>query len=223
MLRLRIVLLGKPGSGKGTQGEYLAKALEIPRIVMSDLLKEEVRSGSDLGNLIRSHMDEGRLVPDEVVYMVLEKGLANALRGFILDGFPRNLRQAEWLDDFLSSRGLELDAVIHFDVSDLTVLRRMMGRLVCEKCGRTYNIFYDPPEDIRRCDCGGRLYQRNDDCYEKILKRLDVFREETEPLLDYYRARDKLVMIDASKDIEEVRKDALMALSELRVLRRSPK
>ncbi|MCS7102736.1 MAG: nucleoside monophosphate kinase, partial [Candidatus Korarchaeum sp.] len=148
MSLLRVVLLGKPGSGKGTQGESLAKVLEVPKIVMSDLLKEEVRSGSDLGGLIRSYMDEGKLVPDEVVYMVLEKGLVRASGGFILDGFPRNLKQAEWLDNFLSSRGLELDAVIYFDVSDLTVLRRMMGRLVCDSCGRTYNVFYDPPEDV---------------------------------------------------------------------------
>lgn len=211
---MRLVLLGKPGSGKGTQGGSLAEALGTPRIVMSDLLKEEVRSGSDLGSLIRGYMDEGRLVPDEVVYAVLERRFANAAGGFILDGFPRNLKQAEWLDNFLSSRGLELDAAIYFDVSDLIVLRRMMGRLVCESCGRTYNIFYDPPEDIRRCDCGGKLYQRSDDCYEKILKRLDVFKEETEPLLDYYREKGKLISIDASKDIEKVRKDALTALSE---------
>ncbi len=216
---MRIVLLGKPGAGKGTQGESLAEVLGIPRIVMSDLLKEEVRSGSDLGSLIRSYMDEGKLVPDEVVYEVLERGLTRALRGFILDGFPRNLKQADWLDKFLSSRDSGLDAVLYFDVSDLTVLRRMMGRLVCEICGRTYNVFYDPPEDVRRCVCGGRLYQRSDDCYEKILKRLEVFREETEPLLDYYRARGKLISIDASKDIEEVRRDALNALSKLRDLK----
>lgn len=220
---MRIVLLGKPGSGKGTQGEFLAEALEIPRIVMSDLLKEEAGSGSDLGNLIRSYMDEGRLVPDEVVYMVLERRLANAPGGFILDGFPRNLRQAEWLDEFLSSRGLELDAVLCFDVNDLTVLRRMMGRLVCGSCGRTYNIFYDPPEDIRKCNCGGKLYQRSDDCYEKILRRLDVFREDTEPLLDYYRASGKLILIDASKDIDEVRRDTLRTLSEFRTPKRAPK
>lgn len=216
---MRLVLLGKPGSGKGTQGDHLARALETPRIVMSDLLKEEVRSGSDLGDLIRGYMDGGRLVPDEVVYMVLERRLANATGGFVLDGFPRNLKQAEWLDNFLSSRGLELDAVIYFDVSDLVVLRRMMGRIVCESCGKVYNIFYDPPEDIRRCDCGGRLYQRSDDCYEKILKRLDVFKEETEPLLNYYRARGKLISIDASNDIEKVRKDTLIALSELKRLK----
>lgn len=212
---MRIVLLGKPGAGKGTQGESLAEALNVPRIVMSDLLKEEVRSGSELGSLIRSFMNEGRLVPDEVVYRVLERGLAR-VEGFILDGFPRNLKQAEWLDSFLSSRGLELDAVLYFDVSDLTVLRRMMGRLVCERCGRTYNVFYDPPEDVRRCGCGGRLYQRSDDCYEKIIRRLEVFREETEPLLDYYRERGKLIPIDASSDIEEVRRRALAALSGLR-------
>ncbi|RDD53570.1 MAG: adenylate kinase [Candidatus Korarchaeota archaeon NZ13-K] len=211
---MRIVLLGKPGAGKGTQGEFLAEALGIPRIVMSDLLKEEIRSGSELGKLIKGYMDEGRLVPDDVVYRVLERRLSQVPGGFILDGFPRNLKQAEWLDSFLASRGLELDAVLYFDVSDLTVLRRMMGRLVCERCGRTYNIFYDPPEDIRRCDCGGRLYQRSDDCYEKILKRLDVFREETEPLLEYYRRRGKLVSVDASSDIGTVRSEALRRLSE---------
>jgi adenylate kinase len=211
---LRLVLLGKPGAGKGTQGEFLSKELGIPRIVMSDLLKREVDSGSELGSIIKGYMSEGKLVPDEIVYTVLERGIER-LRDFILDGFPRNLEQAEWLDSFLSSRNMELDAVIYFDVSDLIVLRRMMGRLVCERCGRTYNIFYDPPEDIRKCSCGGRLYQRVDDCYDKILRRLDVFREETEPLLEYYRRKGKLISIDASRSIEDVREEALSILKSL--------
>jgi adenylate kinase len=208
------VLLGKPGAGKGTQGEFLSKELGIPRIVMSDLLKREVDSGSELGSIIKGYMSEGKLVPDEIVYTVLERGIER-LKDFILDGFPRNLEQAEWLDSFLSSRNMELDAVIYFDVSDLIVLRRMMGRLVCERCGRTYNIFYDPPEDIRKCSCGGRLYQRVDDCYDKILRRLDVFREETEPLLEYYRRKGKLISIDASRSIEDVREEALSILKSL--------
>lgn len=212
---MRVVLLGKPGAGKGTQGELLSKALGIPRIVMSDLLKLEANSGSELGSLIRSYMDEGRLVPDEVVFSVLEKNLSSANEGFILDGFPRNVKQAEWLDEFLRSKGLELDAVIYFDVSDLIVLRRMMGRLVCGKCGRTYNIFYDPPNDVRKCDCGGDLYQRKDDCYEKIIRRLDVFREETEPLLEYYRKRGKLFSLDASRDVDSIKGEALRTLSKL--------
>jgi len=211
---LRLVLLGKPGAGKGTQGEFLSKELGIPRIVMSDLLKREVDSGSELGSIIKGYMSEGKLVPDEIVYTVLERGIER-LKDFILDGFPRNLEQAEWLDSFLSSRNMELDAVIYFDVSDLIVLRRMMGRLVCERCGRTYNIFYDPPEDIRKCSCGGRLYQRVDDCYDKILRRLDVFREETEPLLEYYRRKGKLISIDASRSIEDVREEALSILKSL--------
>lgn len=211
---MRLVLLGKPGAGKGTQGEFLSKELGIPRIVMSDLLKREVDSGSELGSIIKGYMSEGKLVPDEIVYTVLERGIER-LRDFILDGFPRNLEQAEWLDSFLSSRNMELDAVIYFDVSDLIVLRRMMGRLVCERCGRTYNIFYDPPEDIRKCSCGGRLYQRVDDCYDKILRRLDVFREETEPLLEYYRRKGKLISIDASRSIEDVREEALSILKSL--------
>ncbi|MCC6029296.1 MAG: nucleoside monophosphate kinase [Candidatus Korarchaeum sp.] len=208
------MLLGKPGAGKGTQGEFLSKELGIPRIVMSDLLKREVDSGSELGSIIKGYMSEGKLVPDEIVYTVLERGIER-LKDFILDGFPRNLEQAEWLDSFLSSRNMELDAVIYFDVSDLIVLRRMMGRLVCERCGRTYNIFYDPPEDIRKCSCGGRLYQRVDDCYDKILRRLDVFREETEPLLEYYRRKGKLISIDASRSIEDVREEALSILKSL--------
>lgn len=211
---MRLVLLGKPGAGKGTQGEFLSKELGIPRIVMSDLLKREVDSGSELGSIIKGYMSEGKLVPDEIVYTVLERGIER-LKDFILDGFPRNLEQAEWLDSFLSSRNMELDAVIYFDVSDLIVLRRMMGRLVCERCGRTYNIFYDPPEDIRKCSCGGRLYQRVDDCYDKILRRLDVFREETEPLLEYYRRKGKLISIDASRSIEDVREEALSILKSL--------
>ncbi len=213
---LRLVLLGRPGAGKGTQGAFISEKFGIPRLVMSELLKEEVRSGSDLGETIKGYMERGLLVPDDIVYQVLERKISQLMeRGFVLDGFPRNLEQAEWLDRFLGSRGKSLTAVLFFDVDELTVLRRMMGRLVCESCGRAYNVFYDPPPDARRCECGGKLYQRSDDCYEKILRRLDVFNEETSPLIDYYKGKGLLIRIDASKDVEGVRKEVFSTISSL--------
>ncbi len=213
---LRLVLLGRPGAGKGTQGAFISEKFNIPRLVMSELLKEEVRSGSDLGETIKGYMERGLLVPDDIVYEVLRRKLSGVMeKGFLLDGFPRNLEQAEWLDKFLSSRGKSLTAVLFFDVDELTVLRRMMGRLVCESCGRSYNVFYDPPPDARRCECGGKLYQRSDDCYEKILRRLDVFNEETSPLIEYYENKGLLVRIDASKDMEGVRREVFSTISSL--------
>ncbi len=215
-LMLRLVLLGRPGAGKGTQGEFISEKFNTPRLVMSSLLKDEVNKGSDLGETIRSYMEEGKLVPDEIVYQVLQKRIMEVVdKGFILDGFPRNLKQAEWFDKFLKSNGIELSGVVYFDVDELTVLRRIMGRLVCESCGRAYNIFYDPPPDIRRCECGGRLYQRKDDCYEKILRRLDIFNEETLPLVDYYKRKGLLLSIDASKEIEAVKEETLSMISAL--------
>ncbi|MDK2373192.1 MAG: nucleoside monophosphate kinase [Candidatus Korarchaeota archaeon] len=213
---LRLVLLGRPGAGKGTQGAFISEKFKVPRLIMSELLKEEVRSGSELGETIKGYMERGLLVPDDIVYRVLEKRLSEAMeKGFVLDGFPRNLEQAEWLEKFLNARRRSLTAVLFFDVDELTVLRRMMGRLVCESCGRSYNVFYDPPPDARRCECGGKLYQRSDDCYEKILRRLDVFNKETSPLIKYYEDKGLLVRIDASKDVEGVRKEVFSIISSL--------
>lgn len=213
---LRLVLLGRPGAGKGTQAALVSEEFKIPRLTMSDLLKEEVKRGSSLGKIIEDRMNRGVLVPDEIVYRVLETNISRLLDiGFLLDGFPRNLRQAEWLDKFLNYKGKPLSAVIYLDVDELTVLRRIMGRLVCEKCGRAYNVFYNPPPDIRTCECGGRLYQRKDDCYDKIIKRLNVFNEETMPLIGYYREKGILIRIDASKSVEEVKNDVLSVVRSL--------
>lgn len=213
---LRIVLLGRPGAGKGTQGVFISERFGIPRLVMSSLLKDEISKGTDLGEVIKQHMDEGKLVPDEIVYKVLQSRIMEVVdKGFVLDGFPRNIKQAEWLENFLSSNGIELTAVLYFDVDELTVLRRIMGRLVCESCGRSYNIFYDPPPDVRRCKCGGRLYQREDDCYEKILRRLNIFNEETNPLIEYYRNRGLLIRVNAGRDVESVKEEIMSIISKL--------
>ena len=219
---LRLVLLGRPGAGKGTQGVYISKKFGVPRLVMSDLLREEVHKGTELGREIKRYMVEGKLVPDEIVYQVLQKRLIEVKEGFILDGFPRNLNQAEWLDKFTQENNAELTAVLYFDVDEIAVLRRIMGRLLCKKCGRSYNIFYDPPPDVRRCECGGTLYQREDDHYEKILRRLDVFNEETKPLVEYYAKKNLLVTIDANKGIEAVKDDVSSVLDSLLRKRVSP-
>ncbi len=200
---MKIVLLGRPGAGKGTQGKRISETFNVPLLVMREILEAEIERGGDLGERIRGYMLEGKLVPDEIIFEVLRRELSSR-DSFILDGFPRTIRQAEWLDKVLSSDG-GLTAALYLEVDEINVLRRIMGRLRCKWCGRYYNVFFDPPEDIRRCECGGPLYQREDDRYEVIKKRLDVFNEETAPIIEYYERQGKLVRVDANEnDIDAV-------------------
>ncbi len=201
---MRIVLLGRPGAGKGTQGKRISETFNIPLLVMREILEAEINKGTELGEKIRGYMLEGKLVPDEIIFEVLRKELSSR-DSFVLDGFPRTIEQAKWLDQVLSDSG-GLTAALYLEVDEINVLRRIMGRLRCKKCGRYYNVFFNPPNDIRRCDdCGGELYQREDDRYEVIKKRLDVFNEKTAPIIEYYERQGKLVRIDANEnDIEAV-------------------
>ncbi len=210
----RIVLIGRPGAGKGTQGRRISEKLGIPFLVMREILEDEIRGGTELGKEIKGYMEEGKLVPDELIFRLMEKVLKDK-ESFVLDGFPRTVNQAEWLERVLSDSG-GLTAALYLDVDEINVLKRIMGRLRCKKCGRYYNVFFDPPPDVRRCECGGELYQREDDRYNTIIKRLDEFLEVTFPVVEFYRKKGKLVKVNANEnDIERVWEKVEAAVEKL--------
>lgn len=187
---MRVVLLGPPGAGKGTQGEGLARRLGLPRLATGDILREAVRAETEIGREAQRHMDRGDLVPDEVVTRIVVEALRRpeAARGFVLDGFPRTIAQAQALEDELRSLGTELDAVVYFDVPERELVRRSTGRRICPSCGATYNVYSSPPKTAGVCDhCGGALVTRSDDDEATLRRRLRVYEQSTAPLVDRYR------------------------------------
>ncbi len=204
---MRIVLLGAPGSGKGTQGKRLAESYGIPQISTGDLLRAAVAAGTPLGNRAKAAMDAGQLVSDEVVVELIRERLGDpdTARGFILDGFPRNVAQAEALDAMLAEIDRPLQVALLMDVDFDILMKRLTGRRTCESCGQMYNIYTSPPKVEGRCDrCGGRLIQRADDNEETISRRLEVYRSQTMPLIDYYDRQGKLRSVAADGGIEEI-------------------
>lgn len=202
-----IVLFGPPGVGKGTQGVRLAKEMNIAQFATGDLLRSAVREGTTLGQKAKQYMDAGELVPDEVVIGMIEEriGGEDAANGFLLDGFPRNVPQAEALDRMLAGHGIEIDRVVFMDASREQLLERLSGRLTCRACGFGFHRHYSPPRQEGRCDrCGGELYQRDDDREEVIAQRLDVYSKQTAPLLEYYADRSGFRKVDAGGDVEQV-------------------
>jgi adenylate kinase len=194
-----IILLGPPGAGKGTQAAYVAQSLKLAHVASGDLFRQALEQGTDLALKVKSYMEAGKLVPDELtVSMVLERLKApDCATGVVLDGFPRNLKQAEALDRALSEQDRSIDWVVYIKVSEEEVLRRLGGRWICRKCQAPYHATESPPRVRGRCDkCGGELYQRPDDNVATIKKRLAVYGEETAPLIDYYARRGKLVEVD---------------------------
>ena len=211
---MRIVLLGPPGAGKGTQARALAESLGVPHIASGDLLREHRQRGTDLGREAQSYMDRGLLVPDDlVIRMILERlSQPDAQRGFILDGFPRTLEQAQALDSALGEQAVE--RVLLFRVSDEEIVRRLSARLTCRVCGAVYNLLTQPPRTPGRCDrCGGELYQREDDRPEVVRQRLRTYWEQTAPLVDHYRRQGKLVEVNGEGPPEEVARRLREALS----------
>lgn len=206
-MAFRMVFLGPPGAGKGTQASLLKSKYGIAHISTGDILREAVKKGTELGKKAKEYMDRGLLVPDEIIIGIIEERLAepDAQKGFILDGFPRTIPQAEALDRLLEKKRISLNAVFLFNANKETILERLTGRRVCKKCGALYHIRYSPPKIEGVCDkCGGELYQRDDDKEETILRRLDVYRNQTEPLIDHYRKKGILIELDANKDSKEV-------------------
>ncbi|MDA2814200.1 adenylate kinase [Nocardiopsis sp. RSe5-2] len=212
---MRAVLVGPPGAGKGTQAQILASELSIPKVSTGDIFRANVSGGTELGRTAKSYMDRGDLVPDEVTNEMVRGRLAeeDAREGFLLDGFPRNVPQAETLDSMLKDMGTALDAVLELKVDEEEVVKRLSGRRSCRQCGRVYHVDYDPPKAAGVCDaCGGELYQRDDDREEVIRHRLEVYREQTEPLVAYYRDKGVLVAIGATGAVEDVTARAIAAL-----------
>ena len=206
-MSLRVIFLGPPGAGKGTQAGELAREWNVPHIATGDMLREAVARGARLGLEAKRYMDTGALVPDDVVIGLVGERLeqADATRGAVLDGFPRTVAQAEALDRLLRASGGEIDRVVFFDVPRAELLRRLTGRRVCRQCGATYHLVSAPPRVAGVCDrCGGELYQRADDAEGAVANRLDVYATQTAPLLDYYRSRGVLSQIRGEGTVAEV-------------------
>lgn len=204
---MRIVLMGPPGAGKGTQAKKLCEAFGVPQVSTGDILRAAVNQGTELGKKAKEYMDQGLLVPDEVITGIVKERLrkSDVEKGFILDGFPRTIPQAESLEKILEEMGIKLDAVINIVVPREELIERFTGRRVCENCGSTYHIKYNPPKQEGICDkCGGRLIVRADDDVKTVEKRIDVYERETKPLIDYYKSKNLLVNIDGNRPIEEV-------------------
>ncbi|HHU83941.1 MAG TPA: adenylate kinase [Clostridiales bacterium] len=199
---MNIIFLGAPGAGKGTQAEVVAKAKNIPAISTGNIIREALANGTDMGKKAKSYMDAGQLVPDEVVIGIIKDRLAepDCANGFILDGFPRTIPQAEALD----AMGVVIDKVIEIDVSDEDIVKRMSGRRVCRKCGVTYHIDYKKPLVEGKCDtCGNELSIRPDDAPETVLDRLTVYHELTKPLRGYYAEQGKLITIEGQDKVAD--------------------
>ena len=203
-----MAFLGPPGAGKGTQARDLAQEWGVLHLATGDMLREAVAAGSPLGREAKGYMDQGALVPDDVIIRMMGERLAkaDAAQGFILDGFPRTIAQAEALAKLLKDLGQTLDTVVYFDVSEPELLRRLTGRRVCRKCGHTYHLVSNPPKRAGVCDaCGGELYQRDDDGEATVRNRLEVYRQQTAPLLDYYRQRNVLSTVSGEGPVATIR------------------
>lgn len=212
---MKIVMLGAPGAGKGTQAIKIAEKYEIPHISTGDIFRANIKAGTELGKKAKEYMDQGLLVPDElttnlVVDRIQQEDCKN---GYVLDGFPRTIPQAECLTEALAALNDKLDFALNVDVKDEVIVNRMSGRRACPKCGATYHIEFMPPAQEGICDtCGTELIQRDDDAPETVQKRLTVYHEMTQPLIDYYENEKILVSVDGSKDLNEVFADVVRIL-----------
>ena len=212
---MKLILLGPPGAGKGTQAKMLVDRFAIPQIATGDILRGAVQAGTPLGVQAKSFMDAGALVPDEVVIGIVRERLqeSDCLQGFILDGFPRTVAQADALQSTLAGLGRELDKVVSLTVDAEALVTRLTGRRTCRNCGRGYHVTFDPPRTGTSCDvCGGELYQRDDDQESTIRRRLSVYDEQTAPLIAYYREAGLLAELDGMQPIPVVQEQILEAL-----------
>lgn len=212
---MRIVLLGAPGAGKGTQAKILIEKYGMPQISTGDLLRAAVGAGTPLGKEAKSYMDKGELVPDSVVLGMVEERLKqdDCKKGYILDGFPRNTAQAEALDKMLASLNMQLTAALSVDVPFEDLMKRLTGRRTCKACGQMYNIYFKPPAKEGVCDkCSGELFQRDDDKEATIKKRLEVYNTQTAPLMDYYGKKGIVKTVSGTGSIDDIFKKVTEAL-----------
>ena len=204
---MKIIMLGAPGAGKGTQAKMLSERYGIPHISTGDIFRMNIKNNTELGQKAKGYMDAGQLVPDElVVDLVVDRIKAkDCMKGFILDGFPRTIPQAEALDYALNNQNEKIDYAINVDVTDENIIKRMSGRRACVGCGATYHLVYNPTKTEGVCDvCGEKLILRDDDKPETVQKRLDVYHEQTQPLIDYYNKKEVILTVDGTQDIDVV-------------------
>ena len=212
---MKIVMLGAPGAGKGTQANMIAEKYNIPHISTGDIFRANIKNGTELGKEAKSYMDKGQLVPDELtVRLLLDRVAKDDCRGgYVLDGFPRTIPQAEVLDSELKKNGGKIDFAIDVDVPDENIIHRMSGRRACLKCGATYHVEYVPPKKEGICDvCGSELVLRDDDKPETVKNRLKVYHDQTQPLIEYYTKQGVLHSVDGTKDMKEVFSDIVSVL-----------
>lgn len=212
---MRIILMGPPGAGKGTQADLLTKRLNIPHISTGDMFRKAVKEETPLGLEAKGYMDSGQLVPDRVTVGIVKERLAepDCTNGFLLDGFPRTVPQADALKNTMEELGVQLDRVINIEVDRELLLKRLTGRRVCKKCGATYHVLFNPTASGHTCEiCGGEIYQRSDDTEATALNRLDVYEKQTSPLIEYYQKNGLLISINGDQSMDEVTKNILKAL-----------
>ncbi|MEI6845377.1 MAG: adenylate kinase [Actinomycetes bacterium] len=215
---MRLVLVGPPGAGKGTQAQFLSSHYLIPHISTGDIFRANLKEGTALGLQAKSFMDSGNLVPDSVTNEMVKDRLTkdDLANGFLLDGFPRNVLQAEVLRAVLSEKKTPLDAVLELAVDSAEIILRLSGRRICRSCGKAWHVEYEKPADAEKCDtCGGELYQREDDKEEVIKHRLDVYQEQTAPIVAFYRTEGLLITIAASGSVSDITERAISALSRV--------
>ena len=207
---MKLILLGPPGAGKGTQAEILSKKLGIDTISTGVMLRTAIREGTELGKLAEGYINEGKLVPDDGVVGIVKERLSqeDCEKGFILDGFPRTTAQAE----ALSESGVEIDKVLSLEVSDEAIIERLSGRRECKLCGTPYHVVYKPSANGDKCTCGGELIQRADDNEETVKNRIKIYHEQTEPIKDYYEKKGKLVIAYGQEELEDTTKEVAKAL-----------
>ena len=216
---MRLILVGPPGAGKGTQAVNLAAHFSIPHISTGDIFRSNLKEGTPLGMEAKSYMDRGELVPDEVTNKMVKDrlGKSDIASGFLLDGFPRNVFQAEVLRAILAEKEMPLDASLELSVKTEEIIKRLAGRRTCKECQRAFHLDYEPSQQEGICDgCGGTLYQRDDDKEEVIARRLEVYNEQTAPIIDFYRREGLLVTIPAMGPVDEITERAITALNAIR-------
>jgi adenylate kinase len=212
---MRLILLGPPGAGKGTQAEKIAKEFNIPHISTGDIFRANIKNETELGLKAKQYIDNGELVPDSVVVAIVEDRIKqdDTKNGFLLDGFPRTENQALALDEVLNESEISLDAVINITVDSKVLVSRITGRRICKDCGATYHIEFNPPAEEGVCDlCGGELYQRSDDNEDTVQNRIDVYNKQTAPLIEYYSKQDLIKTIDGEQAIDKVFTDIVKKL-----------